>query len=130
MGTFTIRRGEHKIIETDFVRYLRRQLRDESLFTAYNVETGRWFLAYWINRDRGLANDVDDLGPNMEFATRTLVKQLERSRAGVTAKDIKQRFDRAVRTGWELETQEAQERQELQNWVQKKSGSPVPVLTG
>ena len=130
MGTFTIRRGEHKIIETDFVRHLRRRLRDETLFTAYNVETKRWFLAYWINRDRGLAMDVDDLGPNMEFATSTLVKQLERSRDGVTAADIKRRFERAVRRGWEIDTEEAQERQELQDWVQKRSCSDVPILTG
>jgi len=130
MGIFPIDRAEHRIIETDFVRHLRRRLRDNSLFTAYNTQTKRWFLAYWINRDRGLANDVDDLGSNMEFATAKLVKQLERSRSGVTAKDIKRRFERAVRTGWEVETQEAQERQELQNWVQKRSGSDVPVLTG
>ena len=112
------------------MRQLRRSLRDESLFTAYNTETGQWFLAYWINKDRGLANDVDDLGPNMEFATRKLVKQLEQSRAGVTATDIKKRFEKAVRRGWEIETEEAQERSEVSDWVQKKSGSPVPILTG
>ncbi len=130
MGPFTIRLGEHKIIETDFVRHLRRRLRDDSLFTAYNTETQQWFLAYWINKDRGLANDVDDLGPNMEFATGRLVKQLERSRDGVTATDIKKRFERAVRRGWEIETEGARERQEVQDWVQKKSGSDVPVLIG
>ncbi|MHC4511295.1 MAG: hypothetical protein ACYTAO_20490 [Planctomycetota bacterium] len=129
MGPFTIRRDEHRIIETDFVRHLRRTLRDDSLFTALNVQTGQWFLAYWINKDRGLANDVDDLGPNMEFATRKLVNQLECSRAGVTAEDIKKRFERAVRTGWQIETEEAQERREVQDWVQKKSGSPIPILT-
>lgn len=129
MGIFPINRSEHRIIETDFVRHLRRTLRDGSLFTAYNTQTKRWFLAYWVNKDRGLANDVDDLGPNMEFATRKLVKQLEQSRKGVTANDIKGRFERAVRRGWEVETEEAMERHEIQDWVQKKSGSPVPILT-
>ena len=129
MGPFTIRLGEHVIRETDFVRHLRCRLRDPSLFTAYNTETQQWFLAYWINKDRGLANDVDDLGPNMEFATGKLVKQLERSRDGVTANDIKKRFCSAVRRGWEVETEEAQERHEVQDWVQKKSGSPIPILT-
>jgi hypothetical protein len=130
MGPFTIRLGEHKVIETEFVRQLRRRLRDESLFTAYNTATRQWFLAYWINKDRGLANDVDDLGPNMELATRKLVKQLEQSRAGVTANDIKKRFERAVRRGWEIDTEDAQERAEVQDWVQKKSKSPMPILTG
>lgn len=130
MGPFTIDRSEHKIIETEFVRQLRRRLRDDSLFTAFNTETKQWFLAYWINKDRGLANDVDDLGPNMEFATRKLVKQLEKAREGVTATDIKKRFERAVRRGWEIDTADAQERDEVQDWVQKKSGSPVPILTG
>lgn len=129
MGPFTIDRREHQIIETDFVRHLRRRLRDDSLFTAYNTETKQWFLAYWINKDQGLANDVDDLGPNMEFATGRLVKQLEKSRDGVTASDIKKRFERAVRSGWEVETEEAKERHEVQDWVQKKSGSPIPILT-
>jgi hypothetical protein len=129
MGPFTIRLGEHKIIETEFVRQLRRRLRHDSLFTAFNTETKQWFLAYWINKDRGLANDVDDLGPNMELATRKLVKQLEKAREGVTANDIKKRFEHAVRRGWEIETEEAQERHEVQDWVQKKSGSPIPILT-
>ena len=129
MGPFTIRPGEHVIRETDFVRHLRCRLRDPSLFTAYNTETQQWFLAYWINKDRGLANDVDDLGPNMEFATGKLVKQLEKSRDGVTANDIKKRFENAVRCGWEVEIEEAKERHEVQDWVQKKSGSPIPILT-
>ena len=129
MGPFTVRPGEHVIRDTDFVRHLRQRLRDDSLFTAYNTETGQWFLAYWINKDRGLANDVDDLGPNMEFATGRLVKQLEQSRVGVTATDIKKRFERAVRRGWEVETEEAKERHEVQDWVQKKSGSSIPILT-
>jgi hypothetical protein len=128
MGIFPIDRRVHKIRETDFVRHLRRHLRDETLFTAYNVQSRRWFLAYWVNKDRGLANDVDDLGPNMEFATRKLVQQLERSRDGVTASDIKKRIERTMREGWEIETEEAKERQEVQNWIQKKSGSPVPIL--
>ncbi len=130
MGPFTVRLGEHVIRETDFVRYLRQRLRDDSLFTAYNTETKQWFLAYWINKDQGLANDVDDLGPNMELATGRLVKQLERSRVGVTANDIKKRFEKAVRRGYEIETEEAKERQEVQDWTQKKSGSDVPVLIG
>ena len=130
MGPFTVDLSEHAIIDTECVRHLRRHLHDESLFTAFNTVTGQWFLAYWINKDRGLANDIDDLGPNMEFATRDLIRQLERSREGVTADDIKKRFFDAQMRNVEFETEGAQERQEVQNWVQKKSGSDLPVLMG
>lgn len=130
MGPFKFNRAEHELVNTQFASFLRRHLRDEDLFTAVNKQTGRWFLGYWINRDTGLANDVDDLGPNMEFATRELVKQLARSRQGVTARDVQKRFTDAQLRGIEIETQDAQERQEVQDWLQKRSGSDIPVLYG
>lgn len=130
MGIFKIRKGEHVVRETEFVRYLRRHLRDETLFTGFNVLTGRWFLGLWLRKDQGLAQDIEDLGANMEGATRQLVKDLERSRDGITAEDVKKRLLKHEQRGIDQEREEAEEFQEVQNWTMKKYGSDVPVLLG
>jgi hypothetical protein len=130
MGIFKMRAGEHVVRDTDFARFLRRQLNDETLFTGYNLKAQRWFLGMWVRKDQGYASDIADLGADMELASRSLVKDLERSRDGLTAADIKRNLVRADRRAVDLERQEAEEFQEVQNWAQKKSGSTVPVLMG
>lgn len=130
MGTFTVRKEEHAIRDTEFARHLRRHLRDENLFTAFNNFTGRWFLGLWIRRDRALAQDIEDLGESMELANRKLVQDLERSRDGVTADDLKRSVMRAEKRAIQKDNEQAQEFQEAQDWVMKKTGSSVPVLMG
>ena len=130
MGIFTIDKAVHRIIETDFVRMLRRELRDPYLFTAINLETGEWFLAYWVNRDKGLANDIEHLGIDFSGATRKLVHELRASRKGITGADIKKRFAQVSKRRYEIEVEEGNEYDEMQNWLQKKSGSPVPIMVG
>jgi hypothetical protein len=130
MGIFRVRAGEHQVRETPFADFLRRHLRDPNLFTGFNTQTGRWFLGLWVRKDQGLAQDIDDLGENLELANRELVKMLERTREGVTKDDLRRSVVAAERKGLEFETQQAQEFQEVQEWVQKRSGSNVPVLMG
>jgi len=130
MGIFRVRAGEHQVRETPFADFLRRHLRDPNLFTGFNTQTGRWFLGLWVRKDHGLAQDIDDLGENLELANRELVKMLERTREGVTKDDLRRSVVAAERKGLEFETQQAQEFQEAATWLQKKSGSSVPVLMG
>ncbi len=127
---FRMKRDEHVVRETEFCNFLRRHLKDPSLFTAYNVKEGRWFLAYWVRKDIAVAYDVEDLGANLELAHKGLVKQLERSREGVTKDDMKKALLHKEARGIEIETRDAEEFQEMQNWTQKKSGSPIPALLG
>lgn len=130
MGIFQMRSGEHVVRDTDFARHVQKQLRDPNLFTAYNTIAKRWFLGLWISKDRGLAQDIDDLGADLELADRKLVRMLERSREGVTKDDLKRSVIAADRKGLEFERRQAEEFQEVQDWVMKKSGSNVPVLMG
>lgn len=130
MATFRMQPGEHVVRETEFGSFLNRHLRDPDLFTGFNTVTGRWFLGLWIRKDQGVAQDVEDLGENLELADKQLVKDLERSREGITKDDMRKALLRHEMRGIEVETEFAQEHQEVQNWVQKKSGSPVPALMG
>lgn len=127
---FAMRAEEHVVRETEFCTFLRRHLRDPELFTAFNVMTGRWFLGLWIRKDLGFAQDIEDLGVNLELASRSLVRDLERSRDGVTKEDLKKALMRKEMRGIEIETRDAEELQEVQNWTQKKSGSTIPALFG
>ena len=130
MGIFQMRAGEHVVRETPFAAFLRRHLNDPNLFTGYNLKEKRWFLGLWVRRDRGLAQDIDDLGADLELASRDLVKMLERTRDGVTKDDLRRSVIAADRKGIEFERNAAQEFQEVQDWLQKRSGSNVPVLMG
>jgi len=130
MAMFQMQRDVHVVRDTEFSRFLQRHLRDETLFTAYNMQEKRWFLAYWVRKDTAIAYDIDDLGVNMELADKRLVQQLERARDGVTKSDMKKELIRNEMAGIEIETRAAEEFQEIQNWTQKKSGSPVPALLG
>ena len=130
MGIFRIKAGEHVIRDTPFADYLRRHLRDENLFTGFNTKSGRWFLGLWLRKDQGIAQDIEDLGTDLELADRRLVRDLEQSRDGVTKEDIKKGFAQHERDYLERQSREAEEFQDVQNWVQKKSGSPVPAIIG
>lgn len=130
MGIFRMRAGEHVVRDTPFADFLRRHLNDPNLFTGFNLKERRWFLGLWVRKDEGLAQDIDDLGADLELATRELVKMLERTREGVTKDDLKRSVVLAEKKGLEFETQAAQEFQEAADWLQKKSGSNVPVLMG
>lgn len=127
---FVMRAEEHVVRETEFCDFLRRHLRDPELFTAFNVMTGRWFLGLWVRKDQGVAQDVEDLGANLELATRGLVKDLERSRDGITKEDMRNSLLRKERTFVDGEVAFGEEFQEMQDWTQKKSGSPIPALLG
>ncbi len=130
MAMFQMKRDVHILRDTEFGRFLQRHLRDDTLFTAYNMVEGRWFLAYWVRKDTAIAYDIDDLGVNMELATKELVIQLERARDGVTKTDMMKALMRKEMKGIEIETQAAVEFQDMQDWTQKKSGSSVPALLG
>jgi len=125
-----MRSDEHVVRETPFADFLCRHLREPGFFTGFNVVARRWFLGLWVRKDQGLAQDIDDLGANLELADRDLVKMLERTREGVTKDDLKRHVCLTEKKALEFETQQAQEFQEVQDWAQKRSGSNIPVLMG
>lgn len=130
MGTFKIRRDEHEIVNTHFASFLASHLRSRSWMTVYNKKTQTWFLAFWVNRDKGLAIDVEDLGPNMELANRQLVQDLERAHRDEEPKSLRKMYERAEKEHYYQEIQEAQEDAEVMDWAQKRAGSDLPVLMG
>lgn len=127
MNYFRIRPGEHKVRDTEFARFLRRHLNDPELFTCFNSKTGEWFLAYWVLKDQGVACDVSSLGVH-PVGSRELVRNLEATRKSASWEDLKRVIVRSAKAEYEQEIEEAEERQDVQNWVQKKTGSEIPVL--
>lgn len=127
LGAFRMRPSEHVIQVTPFSSYLRGHLRDPDIFTAFNVKTKRWFLAYWINKDQGLAEDIEELG-TVPVGTRALVKFLEETRKGEPTDTLRKSILRNHKARMVAEREESEEFQDVQNWVQKRSGSPIPVI--
>lgn len=112
MGPTQLDRSKHILRETSQVRDLRRMLDDPDLVTFFNVETGQWILAYWLDKSKGRVDEIDDLGPNFELLTRSFVESLRQSRRATDFKDLKRGLQRAARTKhlqWQDEMEEQQD---------------------
>jgi len=132
MGITKLRRGVHFIRDTEAAKYLRRHLNDPDLITFFNAETGQYVLAYWVNRDRAIVDEIDDLGPNFEVMTHEFIRSLEESRRGTDPKELKRKLLRNAkrRTGRELERLE--EHNDQYDWMKKRTAdkAPLPYMYG
>ena len=61
-----LEREKHWVRETDAVRFLRRELNDPDLITFWNAQVGHWTLAYWIDKGKGVVEDVRRLGKSYD----------------------------------------------------------------
>lgn len=78
MGTLEFNSKKHWVRDTEVARYFQQQLKTDNVVTFWNDETGQWVLGTWINKDKGLMGEIDDLGPNFEMVTREFANSIGR----------------------------------------------------
>lgn len=127
MGITQLNPQRHLVRDTPHTHYLRRHLKDEALLTYFNLDTQQWVLGYWIDRNRGVIDEIEDLGPNFERLTRELVKSLERTYAFYTKDDLKKRYLRRARHFEQKMREETAEANEQWNWCKKRTKEKAPV---
>jgi hypothetical protein len=130
VGIVTLKRGKQRLQDLDLTRFLRKELNDPELLTFWDVDTQQWVLAYWVHKDQGVVNVIEHLGTDLSYVDRAWVKNLKASKAGLTCAEIKDRLITSAKAQYAAEQAELEEYNAVQDWVQKKSGSPVPVLLG
>lgn len=118
----------HHLQDTPFQRYIRKHMRDESLFTFRHARTGNWILAFWVNKLKGLLMELLVLGGSCQ-PTRAQVKQLEQwdmrrsSNANRFQRNLRriQQIDRTAAEG--IAEEDEEERDVWDHW--NKRGSHV-----
>lgn len=125
---FRIRKPEHALVDTALAGDLRRRYKNPNLFTVFNTRSKVWFLARWLIRDKGIAEELLDLGKGDAPRLQGRIYW-----APPDASEGTSEADRIKRNAAAFEVaerEESEEFQRVQNWVQKRSGSPIPVIMG
>ncbi len=52
----------HRVRDTEAARFLRRELREPTVFTYWHAESGNWCLGYWVDKQKGLADYLMEVG--------------------------------------------------------------------
>lgn len=130
MGIMKIREAVHKIRETEFVRVLRRRLNDPDLITYFNMETGLWVLAYWLSKTDRTVDEIEDLGPNLELATRDLADELERCRQATNFNGIKQKLIAKKRAKHRRFCDDMEKSKDERSWLHKRGVAPPMIDVG
>jgi len=125
MGITRLIPGIHRVRDTPFARTLRRRLNDPDIITFKHRATNQWILAYWLDRRRGIVDEIEDLGPNFELCQEQLVADLERCRGTVDFKKHKRRVIERRRDHARKMTDDTRELSERHMWLQKKLGTGV-----
>lgn len=78
MGTIELDRRKHFVRETWVSRFFQQRHNEPNIITFWNTETNQWVLGTWLNKDRGLVAEIDDLGANFETMTAEFVQSIGR----------------------------------------------------
>lgn len=115
-----IRPDRHVVKDTPTARMFRRRLRFEDIFTFWNGETGEWILAYWVEKRRNLAEEMEDLGMAFEKVTPDLVDQIITCWKPVNWKEKKKRIITKEEDRVRGQIDRIQEEQRRWDWAKKK----------
>jgi len=121
MGITKLLSGVHTVRETEASRFFQRHLNDPDIVTIWNHETQNWILAYWVDKDKGFVDEIDDLGPNFEMMTRDFVKSLEATRQTTHVREHKEKILRNAKRRMFKECEKVQADQERWDWLRKKT---------
>lgn len=78
MSVVHIQSDCHVVKQTQASLLFQRLLNTPDIFTFFNVETGQWVLAYWLNRMNRVADEIEDLGAAFEGVTPAMVQDIQR----------------------------------------------------
>jgi hypothetical protein len=121
MGITKLRADKHRVVETSVAHFFRRHLNDPDILTFWNVETGQWVLAYWLHKDQGLVDEIDDLGPAFGEVTSEFVQSLERCRKTYTKEDLRTRYLRGLKQQEHQWDEALYQDQERWDWLRKRT---------
>lgn len=123
--------SKHLIRNTRAADYFRRVLKFPDIVTFFNMETGQWILAYWINRQKHMVDEMEDLGVDMEVMQDTeFVNSMCLCWGGVDWKAKKRRMLDAEKKKETEKVEDLIQDQERWDWAKKRlqDRAPVPYM--
>ena len=117
----------HVVRETPASVLFRRLLNFPDIFTFFNVITGEWCLAWWVNKLGRVAEELEDLGPAFEKVTPELVHQIRTCWKPVDWKKKKQYYQSRQKDRMTRANEKLIQDVERWNWLKKKTAHKGPV---
>lgn len=125
-----IRPDRHVVKDTTTAKLFRRRLKFEDIFTFWNGETGEWILSYWVDKNRRICEEMEDLGMAFEKVTPDLVNMIVACWKPINWKVKKQRLISKEKGRVRKEIDRILEDQERWDWAAKrleaKGLKPIP----
>jgi len=56
----------HRVVDTDFGRFLQRELRDPQLHVYYHLVAGNWVVAVWLDSGKSRMLELVVIGPSLQ----------------------------------------------------------------
>lgn len=132
MSLTIVQPSKHVVKETPTAKLFRRRLRHEDIFTYWNGETGQWILAYWINKQRRLCDEMEDLGMSFEKVTPDFIQMIVTCWKTINWKAKKARLISKEKDRVRKEVDKIQEEQRRWDWAKKqlvaKGLRPLPYV--
>lgn len=130
MSTVYIQSERHVVKQTPTSAFFQRELKNPDIFTYFNMDTGQWILAYWLNRMARLADEIEDLGAAFEAVTPRMVEDVKRCWGPINwAKKKRLILDRERRRKQKKDEAIIQD-QERWDWLKKKTQDKSPIPFG
>lgn len=116
---------KYMIRDTEVAHHFSRELGCECV-TYFFPETEQWILAVWLDRDKGLVEELEDLGTNFELLDRALAQKIKRGWGRRDVKEYKKQLMRRRAHRIFAKNEAIAADQERYDWLKKKTGEPIP----
>lgn len=123
-----LEREKHQLCETEAVRFLRRELNDDSLITFWNKEVGHWTLAYWLDKTKGLVEDVRRLGKSFDAGpqlTSEIVASMHRTKKPTDFARMKKFLIESHRAEQRALDDKCKEQRDQRKWLRDRGADGV-----
>lgn len=125
---FKVDPAVHRVRETEQSRFLCRELNEPTIMSYWHRDSGKWCIGYWINKEKGVAGFLMEVGDTFEDGPRLTSEIVQTLRAYHRTPDYKAHKKTA------MEEDRAQTRADLdfreghrdrRDYLQKRTGNNV-----
>lgn len=128
MSLTVISPQKHVLKDTPTSRMFCRILGTDDMVTFFNLETGEWILAYWVNRLGRVVDEIEDLGASFEKLNPALVHQIRTCWGHVDFKKKKARLLSKHHDKIRKSQEDILQDQDRWDWAKKRLNGKVPYF--
>lgn len=125
---FEVVPGTHRVKDTEVARFLRRELREPTLFTMWHCQSQKWCLCYWIHEGHHKADLIQEAGDVFEKGPQISPEDVSTLRLMHRTPDfqrIKKRLVAAEQDELRKMDEATNDMRDLRAFIKKRTGNQV-----